>query len=298
MNIHDIEAFVAVVESGSITAAASRLHITQPAISRRIKNLEDRLGVVLLERLSKPLKPTMAGKDAYERGRAVLGSVADMFAGADPEAPLRGEFRVGVAPFLAELTMTQPLDALRGAFDALTLRVTTGWSTSLLTMLEMRAIDTAVVVLAADVSPPSGQVAHLIACQRPLLVASRTSLLSAAGTLALDDLSTQSWVLNQDGCGIRRALQNALDAACLRFDVAIDTFSSELQLSLVARGMGVGMIMPGALTASAYRNALQVLNVPEFTTLLNIWLVHARTPGRLAEPIKLLQRELAVALKK
>ncbi|HEU4826813.1 MAG TPA: LysR family transcriptional regulator, partial [Dongiaceae bacterium] len=44
MNTHDIEAFVAVVETGSISAAAARLNLTQPGITRRVQNLEETVG--------------------------------------------------------------------------------------------------------------------------------------------------------------------------------------------------------------------------------------------------------------
>ena len=74
MNIHDLEAFVAVVETGSIVAASARINLTQPGITRRIQNLEDSLGIALLDRQSKPLRPTAAGREAYEHGRRGLRS--------------------------------------------------------------------------------------------------------------------------------------------------------------------------------------------------------------------------------
>jgi len=63
MNTRDLEAFLAVVETGSIVGASARLHLTQPGVSRRIQSLEEQLGVSLLDRQSKPLKPTAAGRE-------------------------------------------------------------------------------------------------------------------------------------------------------------------------------------------------------------------------------------------
>jgi DNA-binding transcriptional LysR family regulator len=60
MNIHDLEAFVAVVETGSIVGASARLNLMQPGVTRRVQNLEERLGAALLDRQSKPLKLTSA----------------------------------------------------------------------------------------------------------------------------------------------------------------------------------------------------------------------------------------------
>ncbi|HET7885554.1 MAG TPA: LysR family transcriptional regulator, partial [Bradyrhizobium sp.] len=78
MNTHDLVAFVAVVETGSIVGASARLNLTQPGVTRRIQNLEEMLGTKLLDRLSKPLKPTTAGQAAYEHGRRVLRMIDDL----------------------------------------------------------------------------------------------------------------------------------------------------------------------------------------------------------------------------
>ncbi len=66
MNIVDLESFVAVVECGSIVAAATKLHMTQSAISKRLQNLEDDLGVPLLDRQKRPLQLTPAGRATYK----------------------------------------------------------------------------------------------------------------------------------------------------------------------------------------------------------------------------------------
>lgn len=61
MNLDDLQAFVAAVETGSVGRAALRLNLTQPAVSRRIQRLEEALDTTLLDRDSKPAKPTPAG---------------------------------------------------------------------------------------------------------------------------------------------------------------------------------------------------------------------------------------------
>jgi DNA-binding transcriptional LysR family regulator len=73
MNTRDLEAFLAVVETGSIVGASARLHLTQPGVSRRIQSLEEQLGVALLDRQSKPLKPTAAGRETYMTGDGCCG---------------------------------------------------------------------------------------------------------------------------------------------------------------------------------------------------------------------------------
>src|ERR1700734_2090101 len=64
-----MEAFVLVVDSSSFSAAARRLNVGQPALSKSIAHLEDRLGVKLLVRTTRGLAPTEAGLNFYERAR-------------------------------------------------------------------------------------------------------------------------------------------------------------------------------------------------------------------------------------
>ena len=67
-----MQAFVQVVDSGSFSAAARRLNVGQPALSKSIAQLEDRLGVKLLVRTTRGLSPTEAGLNFYERARRLI----------------------------------------------------------------------------------------------------------------------------------------------------------------------------------------------------------------------------------
>ncbi|WP_150626278.1 LysR family transcriptional regulator [Pandoraea captiosa] len=290
MNTHDLQAFVAVVESESMAQASEKLFLTQPGLTRRVQNLEKMLGVALLDRQSKPLKPTPAGREVYGLARAVLRAVDDLKAVASPDTEPAGEFRIGVPPFLSELALEHPVDALRSTFPNLTLRVTAGWSPGLLHSLEQAKVDAAVVLLPESVPLPDGVTSTLLGHKPSVVVAPRTFALS--DTTSLAELATHPWVLNQDGCGMRSALSRAMSMAGLPFNVAVEAFGSELQLSLVARGLGVGLTSPEILARSPHVDALQVLDVPEFQGGLNVWLAHGMLPSRLTRPVALVRDAL------
>ncbi|MBB1625334.1 LysR family transcriptional regulator [Achromobacter sp. UMC71] len=297
MNTRDLQAFVAVVESGSMVRAAERLFLTQPGLTRRVQNLEAMLGIELLDRQSKPLKPTAAGSDVYGLARTVLRAVDDLLAVASPDSEPAGEFRIGVPPFLSELALEQPIDRLRAAFPNLTLRVTAGWSPGLLEGIEKAKADAVVVLLPEGVPLPDGLTSTLLANKPTVVVAPRSfSLPEKPASLA--DLAAYPWVLNQDGCGMRSALSRAMSAAGLPFNVAVEAFGSELQLSLVARALGIGLAAPEVLARSPHRNALQIVDVPEFNSGLSVWLVHGVLPGRLVRPVAVMHDALIETLKR
>uniref|UniRef100_UPI00374CA71D LysR family transcriptional regulator n=1 Tax=Undibacterium sp. TaxID=1914977 RepID=UPI00374CA71D len=216
MNTHDIAAFVAVVDTGSIVAAAKQLHLTQPGVSRRIQSLETQLGVELLDRLSKPLKPTGAGREVYGRGRQILASVADLVASTQPDAEVSGDFRMGVPPFLAEQALSDPIDALRRDFPRLTPRVVAGWSPDLVRMVVNNTLDAAAILAPDNVNPPDSLATHFLGRELPLIVAARDIALPHT-ELSLAKITQFPWVLNQDGCGPRSSIRRASESAHLPF---------------------------------------------------------------------------------
>jgi DNA-binding transcriptional LysR family regulator len=169
MNIVDLESFLAVVDCGSIVAAAARLHITQSAISRRIQNLEDSLGVSLLDRQTGPLQLTPAGMAMYENARPVLASVDDLKSAVVHDGEPSGTFRFGIARGLGDGALTRPIEALRREFPLLRLQAYSQW---LLDRLRSRSIDAAAILLSSGEVPPVtldseyiGKQSFVIVCQ-------------------------------------------------------------------------------------------------------------------------------------
>jgi DNA-binding transcriptional LysR family regulator len=87
-------------------------------------------------------------------------------------------------------------------------------------------------------------------------------------------------------------LRRAMEAAGVPFNVAVEAFGSELQLSLVARGLGIGLVTPDMLERTVHRPALQVIETTDFRTGVDVWFVHGSVPGRLMRAIDLLRCSL------
>ncbi|MCC2677438.1 MAG: LysR family transcriptional regulator [Pseudobdellovibrio sp.] len=96
LNLSQLQTFVTVASEGSMTAAADKLFLTQPAVSQQMKNMEDDLGVELIVRGSKQIKMTAQGEILYEHAKKIL-SLAQMAEVSIKSvgAQLRGELRIG-----------------------------------------------------------------------------------------------------------------------------------------------------------------------------------------------------------
>jgi DNA-binding transcriptional LysR family regulator len=114
MELRHLRYFVAVADEQNVTRASAKLHVSQPAVSRQIRDLEDELGVPLLERSAKAVKLTDAGRVFLEEARAVLkrtdAAVAAVRASA---AGQRGELHVGYAPSLTVEILPRALRAFQ-----------------------------------------------------------------------------------------------------------------------------------------------------------------------------------------
>lgn len=95
--LEEMVTFVRVVEAGSLTGAARRLDVAKSAVSRRLRDLEGRLGVQLLRRTTRQLSVTASGQDFYRRCQRILADVEEAeWAVSDVDGQLAGTLRVAV----------------------------------------------------------------------------------------------------------------------------------------------------------------------------------------------------------
>ncbi len=108
----DLQAFVAVVEAGSFTAAAERLNTAKSAVSRRVSSLEERLGVQLLRRTTRVLNLTETGSSFYEHSARILADLDEAEAAVQQEhGELRGTLRVALPLSFGVRHMCKPIAA-------------------------------------------------------------------------------------------------------------------------------------------------------------------------------------------
>jgi DNA-binding transcriptional LysR family regulator len=173
MNLSDLEAFAAVVESGSIVGAAGRLYLTQSAVTKRIQNLEGALDVILLDRQSRPMRPTHVGKKVYDHADEILASVAAMKAEVVPDGEPSGEFNLGVAPGLGEMVVTPLFETLSRCFPKLVPRVFAQNTRVLLERLVSGSIMAGVLLCSEGDDPPDTLMAEVVGKLPYVLVGSQ-----------------------------------------------------------------------------------------------------------------------------
>lgn len=193
--LRDAEVLIAIVDAGSISAAARRRGITQPALSRAVARVEGRLGVTLLDRSSRTLRLTEAGARFVEGARQLLRDARALEATTSAlGGRLGGTLRVSVPPALGRRRLVAPILAWSRAHRSVRLEL----------ILEPRLVDLAAervdVAVRLGSLPDSSLVARRLGSYEHVLVAA-PSYLAARGTPRAPDELDQHALLAMSTVG-------------------------------------------------------------------------------------------------
>ncbi|WP_158219868.1 LysR family transcriptional regulator [Ideonella sp. A 288] len=243
MKLQQLEALVAVVDSGSIRAAARMLNLSQAAISKSMRTLEQEAAVPLLVRLSRGVELTPAGHRLLARARLVTRQLElardDLRQANDGDA---GTLRIGIAPFITMISLGQAFRWFRQRYRNVEVHFIEGLMTRVLPRLRDGTLDMAAV--AADVGELQGDEfvrQRLLLAPQCVLVREGHPVLAEPTARALADLE---WVFTQPIAG---GLQPRLDAMFALAGVAPPTrvvLTETLAGLAVLRGSDAAAVAP------------------------------------------------------
>jgi LysR family nitrogen assimilation transcriptional regulator len=237
MELRGIQYFVQIADEGSITRAAQKLGVTQPALTRHVKQLEAELGTPLLVRLPRGVRLTTAGRDFLEYGRRIAQEVARAreHVHGVAEAP-RGRVVVGTSPTLAPLLLPGCIARTRQQCPLITLQVMEGFGAQLLDALLTGRLDVAVMT-----NPPRSRALALTPLfSEPLVVLMPPGMRGTSRPFTVVELSRTPVIVSAGMCAIIDE-QLAAFGAQLKVEAEVDSVEAIRQL-LIA-GMGV-TVMP------------------------------------------------------
>lgn len=146
MELSQLRTLIHVAELGSLSKAADRLHIAQPALSRQVRMLEEELGFALFIRHGRGMVLSEQGQDVLKHAMRVLAEIDEIRATATPaDAPLTGEVAIGLPPTVADI-ISVPLAAAFGkAHPKAKLRLVSAYTGYLLDWMHRGEVDLAVL---------------------------------------------------------------------------------------------------------------------------------------------------------
>jgi len=209
MDQRQIERFVDVVESGSLSRTSQRLNISQPALSKSLKLLEEQLGTKLLERGPRGVRPTKSGDTFYRRARTISSEFRRAREDLDElKGSTAGQVALGVTPGPGMLDRVIPEAVLRVAAKrpSLNIVVRSGTIPELLVELKRGDLDLLLTVLDERIEGANFKT-NLLFDDHVVVVVGRRHPLLSQKTITLQDLAHFRWVFLEDALPLWRAIE-------------------------------------------------------------------------------------------
>jgi DNA-binding transcriptional LysR family regulator len=290
--LDEIRTFVVLAESGSLQRAAERLFLTPSAVTRQIQRLEAVLKTPLLDRRVKPGRITRQGRAVLDGGRHMLRIMDDLKASSSKDAEPSGTFRVGLSHMLAQPSLVASIQRLTSRFPRLQPVLSTDLRPQLMQQVRTGELDVALAFLAVDDTVPGDVASSVLAAERLVLVTARGAQTRAGrGGKSKDRDLDAPWVLNPPGCFIRQSLESTLRELGSPFAVAAAINNIDMQLSLVASGIGLGLIPARFLASHPKRRRLERITRSGISIEASIVFMQAAHLGRLEPAATFLQKE-------
>jgi DNA-binding transcriptional LysR family regulator len=244
LSLDRLRTFTYVIELGSFSAAATRLDLSQPAISLQVRELEKQAGVRLIERVGRRAAPTAAGEELLGYARRIDAMVSGALDAMQRHAKgTVGRIRLGTGDTACIYFLPPVLRALRQQFPSLDIVVSTGNSSDILKSVEENIIDVGLVTL-----PAPGRVFDI----QPVLDDDFVAITSRSAAALPErvtpgDLSRLPVVLYEPGANTRQLIDQWATRAGVSLKPAMELGSVEAIKEVVGAGLGCGVVPAMAL---------------------------------------------------
>ncbi len=268
MELRTLRAFVEVVRQGGFSQAAKTVFATQSTVSKAVKQLEDELGVPLLDRIGHRSTLTVAGEVVYRRAVQMLAQRDDMLAELDDLRGLRrGTLRLGLPPIGSSLLFAPLFAMYRKRHPRIDIRLTEHGSARLEEILRAGDID-----LAGSLLPVSDEFEWQEVRREPLVaVLPAKHPLAERDSVRLIDLKPIPFVLFESGFALNRIV---LDL-CRRqgFEPEIAARSSQIDFIIELAAAGVGVAFLPQMVMLRHRAAISAIPLAERNASWNMAMI-------------------------
>jgi DNA-binding transcriptional LysR family regulator len=272
MDSRHLETLVWVARLGGIGAAAQHLNLTQPAITRRIQELERELGAKVLRRQGRNVVPTPLGHLCLGNAERILAEVATMRVAASGKAA-SGTIRVGLVESIALTWFQNLLTRIEERYPRVQLEIDVDLSSRLANKLGRRQID--IALLPGPIQLPSVVKVSLGSCAMKWLGHPKLSPKDREMTAA--DLAELPIISMPQDANAYYSIVNWFEEAGVTPSLVHRCNSSSVVAALVRRGVGVSLLAPDLFADDLHSGRLKILI--EETKVFKVEYTAAYLPG-------------------
>ncbi len=236
MDIQQIEAFIAVSETLSFSKAASQLHITQPAISKRIATLESRLDCHLFERLGHQVSLSEAGEKLLVHAKAIYQSYQEMLHHEQNGGTISGKLRIATSHHIGLYRLPKALKSYIEQHPNVQLDM--HFTDSEIAYQEVIQGQSDLAIATLPLSPNKSIHTHALWRDELVLMFSHNHELTTKATVTLKDLAKYPAILPDHDTFTRRIIDLQFTSAKIRYQLAFTTNYLETIKVMVEAGLG------------------------------------------------------------
>jgi len=295
MNLHHLAVFQAVAETGSIRAGAARLRISEPAVSRQVRDFEHRLGTALFDRLPRGMRLTSSGEVLSQYARRIFAIERQAETAL---AELRnldaGDLAIGASTTIGNYLLPPILAEYARRHPGIRVELDVGNTEEIQKHLLEDRLD---VGLTAGLVGHDDLRASVFMHDRLVVVAAPGFIARNTRSFRVEELADLPWVTREAGSGTRAVLEQALAEHGLKPRQVMALASTEAIKRAVAAGAGIAVVSDATVTTELQQGELVRLSAQAFPVRrpLHLLLHRHRQPSRAAAAFLALLTESAHA---
>jgi DNA-binding transcriptional LysR family regulator len=240
LNLREIRAFVAVAHAGNFTRAAAQLHLSQPALTVQIRQLEETVGARLFDRNSRSVALTQTGRELLPILRRSLDDMERVLRDARALGEgMGGTIRLACLPTFAASVLPDLIRAFREQVPRAGFQIRDAVASTVVDLVRNEEVD--IGLTGGDVIDASLEILHSGSDQL-VAVCPRTHPLARKRRIAVTDLARWPLVLTASGTSVRSVVDAALNAAGCAAEVACEPTYMMTAVAMVRGGLGVTIL--------------------------------------------------------
>lgn len=264
MNIRTLKIFQMVCEEKTITEAAKKLYMTQPAISHAIHNLEEELNLLLFERRGKRIYLNEHGKTFLKYTQRVLSSFEDLQHSVS-NLQKESNIRIGSSITIANDMLPTILAQFKEIYPITPVEVYVDRASNILECLQNRSID---IALVEGIVCNTEWLQQYISSYPLRIVCSKKHTLANRKCITWDEVTQQVWLLREIGSAVRESFESACRLHHIVIKPTWTSVNSQALLQAVRANLGVSILPNSVIEACSFRNELNILDITG-TPLIN-----------------------------
>ncbi|MFD2113199.1 LysR family transcriptional regulator [Thiorhodococcus fuscus] len=290
ISLRQLRVFEAVARHLSYTRAAEELHLSQPAVSMQVRQLEDAIGLPLFERLGKRILLTEAGEEVHHYGQTIDRSLGEMEEVMESLKGINsGRLQVAVASTVNYFA-PRLLAVFQRRYPGITLKLVVTNREELVQLLDGNAVDLVLMGL----PPKTVEVESEVFMENPLVVvAPPDHPLAETRGISMSRLAEEVFVMREKGSGTRQAMERFFAERGLSIRHGMQMTRNEAVKQAVRSGLGLSVVSLHTIELELETGRLVTLDVDGFPDRRQWYLVYRR--GKRLSPAAKAFREFVIA---